>query len=371
MSGAVAAGTVSFGPSDGMLVKPRAPGGFDRFGGMLGLAASVAKACGIMSVADQFAGPRGCLLTFHRVARSSEWRMLPNRDFYLDLGFLDKLLTYLKAAGWDIVTMDEVVRRLNCGKTDRPFVNFSIDDVYRDTWELAAPLFRRHGVPVTLYVTTGIPDGRHVMWTTGLESIILERDWVTVPVSGGWYWMDTRTDAAKRQAYSHICSMWEAGEPVELYRAFCAMNDRSPELLHERHAVDWSMLTELKNDPLIEMGAHTVTHPRISKLPADQALAEMSESRKRLEDRLGQEIEHFAFPYGRQKDCGPRDFDLARKSGYTTAATTRKGLVRFSEPGNRFALPRNTVNGASQRIVEVQALLTGLGGAAARLMNRV
>jgi peptidoglycan/xylan/chitin deacetylase (PgdA/CDA1 family) len=350
---------------------PRGTRSSGQTSGLFGIAASAADAFGIMTIADRFAGPRGCLLTFHRVARSNDWITLPNRDFYIDLGFLDRLLTYLKDAHWDIVTMDEVVRRLECGATERPFVNFSIDDVYRDTWELAVPLFRRHGVPVTLYVTTGIPDGNHVMWTSGLESVILEQDWVAVSSPAGWCWIDTRTCEAKRRAYSHVSSMWEACDPIEQYRAFCTMNDRSPEKLHERHAVDWTMLSRLRDDPCVEIGSHTVTHPRISTLPADRALTEMTESRHRLEDRLGGAVKHFAFPYGRQKDCGPRDFALAHKSGYATAATTRKGLVRFSEPGSRFALPRNTINGANQRIAEVQILLTGMGGTAARLLNRI
>ena len=73
--------------------------------------------------------------------------------------------------GWAVVTMDEAVRRL-----DRPgaarFVNVSIDDVYRDTAETLLPVFRRHGVPVTLFVTTGIPDRTMPMWGAGLETIL-------------------------------------------------------------------------------------------------------------------------------------------------------------------------------------------------------
>ena len=209
------------------------------------------------------------------------------------------------------------------------------------------------------------------MWTAGLESVILEQDWIAVPTKAGRCRIDTKTFAAKRQVFQNLRREWEADRPEDIYRAFCAMNHHSPEKLHERHAVDWKMLELLRNDPWVEIGAHTVTHPHISTLSSAQALVEMSESRSRLEERLGVPIRHFAFPYGRQADCGQRDFELARQIGYATAATTRKGLVRFGEQDRRFSLPRNTLNGSQQRIADVEVHLTGLGGAVARLLSMV
>lgn len=121
-------------------------------------------------------GPRGCLFTFHRVAPSALWKTLPNRDFYIDLEFFDRLLTYLRRTGWTFVTIDEALRRAGRANSEDRYVNFSVDDGYRDTYELVVPLFRRHGVPITIYVTTGIPDGTIPLWWAGLEETLLRRD---------------------------------------------------------------------------------------------------------------------------------------------------------------------------------------------------
>lgn len=125
---------------------------------------------------DALRGQRGCFFTFHRAAPSAIWHSLPNRGFYLDLDFLDSLLTYLKASGRHIVTIEEGLRMAANEQNHDSFVNFSIDDCYRDTYEQVVPLFRRHGVPITLFVTTGIPDATMPIWWAGLEDAIFTRD---------------------------------------------------------------------------------------------------------------------------------------------------------------------------------------------------
>ena len=87
-----------------------------------------------------------------------QWADLPNRNFYLNLDYLDRLLASLKRDGWEIVTVEDITGRLQRGEDGSRLVNFSVDDCYKDTFEHVVPLFRRHGVPVTLFVTTGIPD---------------------------------------------------------------------------------------------------------------------------------------------------------------------------------------------------------------------
>jgi peptidoglycan/xylan/chitin deacetylase (PgdA/CDA1 family) len=318
---------------------------------------------------DLVGGTRGCCLTFHRVAPSEEWRALPDQGFTLELERLDALLSRLLAAGWDIVTMDEAMRRTPGA---RRFVNFSIDDAYRDTWELIAPLFRKHGVPVTVYVTTGIPNGDYELWYVGLETILVESREVLVRGREGR--ADERValpDQPSRSAlYRRLRAAWGDDDPLGPYHEFCRDNGYDPRSLHERHAITWSMLRELGDDRFVEIGAHTVMHARISKLDPCAALAEMAESRRQLENRLGIPVRHFAFPFGRRNDCGERDFDLAREAGFITAATTSKGLIRPGASSNPYRLPRNTLNGLRGGGATIQSHLTGLSGALARLTRR-
>jgi peptidoglycan/xylan/chitin deacetylase (PgdA/CDA1 family) len=307
----------------------------------------------------------GCMLTFHRAAPSGEWSGLPNRDFYLNLDHLDHLLSYLTVNNWRIVTIDELLDRLKSGEKNARLVNVSVDDCYKDTWEHVVPLFRRHGVPVTLFVTTGIPDGSLALGWAGLETILGRHDRALFNNES----VDISTPSAKRQWFSTISKVWEQGDFERDYQEFCRTNGADPAELDAAHAITWEMLDSFRGDPLVEIGAHTISHPRISALPADAALRELAGCRERLRSRLEVECRHFAFPYGRSGDCGPRDFNLAREAGFASAATTRKGLVRRNQ--DVFSLPRNTLNGAHQSMAYINAILSGLAGFAAEALRRV
>jgi len=319
----------------------------------------------LAKAADRMLGPRGCLFTFHRAARSAEWDRLPNRDFYIDIEFLDRFLTHLKAQEWEVVTIAEAMRRAGSTDNHSRYVNFSIDDCYRDSFELVAPVFRRHNVPLTLFVTTGIPDGTMLLWSIGLEDALATRDHIVLDNQV----IRLSSAEGRRAAFQRIASRWDGPDAERHYAAFCAANGIDMETMHWKHAISWEMLEVLARDPLIEIGAHTINHPRISRLSPEAALAELAGSRARLNDRLNVNVQHFAFPYGRSADCGPRDFAIARRAGFLSAATTRKGLVRGGQ--DRFSLPRNTINGGHRSLGAMEMHLMGLTGAAARIAGRV
>jgi peptidoglycan/xylan/chitin deacetylase (PgdA/CDA1 family) len=319
----------------------------------------------ISIAADMFMGARGCLFTFHRAAPAQAWEKLPNRDFYLDLDFLDAFLFYLKQRGWDVVTMEEALHRSNLGGANDRFINFSIDDCYRDTFEQVVPLFRRHQVPVTLFVTTGIPDGTLPLWAAGLEDVFLNRDRVMLADGA----IDAASFEDKHAAFHRVAGQWDGPQAAAHYAEFCTLNGVDIEAMHWKHAITWEMLEALRDDPLVEIGGHTVSHPRVSSLSPERARAELQGCRDRLVERLGVACRHFAFPFGRAGDCGPRDFEIARASGFASAATTRKGLMRHGQ--DPFDLPRNTINGAHRSLTTMELHLTGLTGAAARMTGRV
>ncbi len=105
---------------------------------------------------------------------------------------------------------------------------------------------------------------------------------------------------------------------------------------------DWEAREGGEADPLMDesqvrewlaaghqIGAHTCTHPRLSQLSETQAIEEISASRKKLEDRFGVPIEHFAYPYG---DYNERTVDLVQQAGFKTAVTMHRGVNTPSTP---------------------------------------
>jgi peptidoglycan/xylan/chitin deacetylase (PgdA/CDA1 family) len=71
-----------------------------------------------------------------------------------------------------------------------------------------------------------------------------------------------------------------------------------------------------------ELGSHALSHGRLTGLSDDESRREVFESRRIIEERLGGECRHLAYPHG---SFGPREEDLCRQAGYLTALSTRRG----------------------------------------------
>jgi peptidoglycan/xylan/chitin deacetylase (PgdA/CDA1 family) len=76
-----------------------------------------------------------------------------------------------------------------------------------------------------------------------------------------------------------------------------------------------------------EIGAHTLTHPRLPAIPRPEAKNEIAGSKKKLEDLFGVPVKHFAYPYGDYNDA---IVDLVQEAGFETACTCDPGVVRHT-----------------------------------------
>lgn len=88
----------------------------------------------------------------------------------------------------------------------------------------------------------------------------------------------------------------------------------------------------------MSIGAHTLSHPTLSKLSEDRAWFEITEGRSRLEKALGREVWAFAYPFGGVEAVSSREFRLAERAGYKAAFLSFGGGLGCDLP--RFALPR-------------------------------
>ena len=106
-----------------------------------------------------------------------------------------------------------------------------------------------------------------------------------------------------------------------------------------------------------EIGAHTCTHPWLTRIPLAEAREEIFASKARLEDLFGSPVRHFCYPYG---DWNPAVRDLVVEAGYATACTTEPGLNR--PEGDPFRLRRLTARYASRNWANVWRTIRGLWG---------
>jgi peptidoglycan/xylan/chitin deacetylase (PgdA/CDA1 family) len=130
--------------------------------------------------------------------------------------------------------------------------------------------------------------------------------------------------------------------------------------------MSWEELKPFAADPLVSIGAHSITHCNLARQTEETASHEMAASRARIEEALQRPILHLAYPYGDKVAAGPREFALARTTGFKTAVTTRPGMVFPENAKHMTALPRVSLNGNYQ---DARILPVLTSGAATAMWN--
>jgi peptidoglycan/xylan/chitin deacetylase (PgdA/CDA1 family) len=292
-------------------------------------------------------GGVGSILVFHRlVTEPPTGTFGPSRSLSITADGFRALITYLRRAGIEIVSLNEVLRRLQSGETGRRFTCLTFDDGYRDNYELLYPICKELEAPFTVYVTTDLIDGKLLLWWYGLEATVARNDTVTWRANGEAEHYPAKTPDEKARTYRAL--------DVKLRHASAERRAEMIAMLETDYCVDfkaesnaaamsWEMVRELAASDLAEIGGHTVTHPALKTLSDDEARREITEGCRIIESHTKQEIRHFAYPFGRPSDVSDRDRALCRELGFATATTTRTGILETSHKATPHDLPRISV----------------------------
>jgi len=185
----------------------------------------------------------------------------------------------------------------------------TIDDGYHDAFDVAFPVFSRSGIPAMLFVTTGFIDGTHWMWWDRVAWVIDAAAPVRREFRIGHTVCDLDLEStAGREAAWHrvadVCRFLPDERKQEVIAELAADLgvDLRAEPPERYRATGWTQIREMTAGGLL-MGAHTVSHPILSRLDADRAAAEITGSGRRLEEELGAWPRWFAYPQG-----GPADY---------------------------------------------------------------
>ncbi len=317
----------------------------------------------------------GSILMLHRTGKAANGGFAPNNHLNVTPKFLAETLDSLSGSIFDFVSLDEAARRMAESRAGnmpkRPFVSVTLDDAYRDNLENAVPLFRKYKVPYTIFVAPGLVDGHATLWWEDLEHLLESRESIHIDLPGGRAEIPLQTDLLKRQAFDYLLNYFTSevseSEQRHVLSSLCELHGIDCEAHRAASIMNWPELRELAKDPLCTLGAHTIHHYAVARLSEDQAQFEIAESRRLIELETGRVPAHFAYPYGYPAAASPRDFEICKRLGFTTAVTTRHGVCYPAHGEHLTALPRVSLNGNFQKQKYVKTLLSG---ATTRLSNR-
>jgi peptidoglycan/xylan/chitin deacetylase (PgdA/CDA1 family) len=216
----------------------------------------------------------GAILMLHHVRPPRRAEFQPNQGLEVSPEFLTRTIEWLQSEAIDIVSLDEMQRRLTEGDFARRFACLTFDDGYRDNKTWAYPILKAHQAPFAVHIPTSFPDRRGKLWWLALETVIAENDSVVVTINGREQRHDTATAAQKREVYD-IVYWWLRGlaEEADLHAFVDALASRygidmAP--IGDALCMTWDEIRELAADPLVTIGAHTVNHAMLGKERGDR-----------------------------------------------------------------------------------------------------
>jgi len=229
----------------------------------------------------------------------------------------------------------------------RPKVVVTLDDGYRDNLTNALPIAETKGVPITVFVTSGILGDHKGLWWDRLGTLLRSRpphvkeidlplDGRNVSVPVGSSGIRTDLDTVRR----HLLPL----PVVEIERALDAVSEQwqvgsAPP--PDAETLTPGDLLQLAASDIATIGAHTVDHVRLRDRPAREQQDTISRSKAELEQAIGRPVSHFAYPFGRRTDFDDRSVDAVRAAAFDTACTTVPGTARVS--ADPYRLPRRLV----------------------------
>jgi len=285
---------------------------------------------------------RPIVLMYHRVETLSHdpWHlaMTPTR-FARQIEVLGKTRR--------IVPLSWLAAKIIAGDMPRRVAAVTFDDGYGDVFINALPVLEAQECPATVFLTTGAVDSPHGFWWDVLTRIVLETPhlpehiWIDVERDRHGFTVAGEAGGTGLDRPTLLASLHGLLRPLEvgprddaLHRLASLVGTDADARPHDL-AMTSDQVRSLAAAEVIEIGAHSVTHPPFTSRRASAIAREVSQSRRRCEELIGRPVTGFAYPYG---DFNAASRAAVQDAGLTYACTTVERTLRRG--GDPFAIPR-------------------------------
>lgn len=203
----------------------------------------------------------------------------------------------------------------------------TVDDGYRDFYEVAYPLLKKYNLPATLFVTTGFVNQELWLWPDKVTCLLARAEMIPAGVELG----DSPLEACAINSESkpavwskivaHLLSIADQDKHLWIDRfAEILRIELSPLPPKAFQACTWEELNEMQSQG-IEIGGHTHTHPSLGQVDADQLHLEIAHCKSLMDEYLGVLDRDFCYPNGQPTDYSDEAKTKLKEFGFRSSVT--------------------------------------------------
>ncbi len=279
----------------------------------------------------------GTILMLHRIGNADSAYLNSIEQLKVSVDFLQHYVDARRATH-DFVSLDEAICRIQTPSfRKRPFVCFTFDDGFRDNLTLGLPFFEANKIPFAVFLTADfIEHHPGFNWPFVLERMIASNPELTVEKQK--FSCSSREEKETTfRVIKEIVQSWSYEDFEKHFRA--AFYDYLKDNYFEDLTLSWDEVRTLAVSPLCTIGAHSMTHCRLSNVPARLLDYELQESKRLIEQNVGREVHYLSYPFGWITDVNSAVYNAARAAGYTAAFISWGGSMRKHDH-NLFTIKR-------------------------------
>ena len=287
------------------------------------------------------AGPRARLsvLVLHRVWAGPD----PLYPEAMDTERFTLLCRWVKSM-FNVLPLDEAVRSLREGTLPQRALSITFDDGYADNLAVAMPILRQHDLTATVFVTTGFLDGG-CMWNDAVIESFRRTRQQRASLSDllpelGPAPLDLSEPMKRRAAIEAAISAIKYLPAADRLACVTSIAEHLGVTVPDDLMLSSEGVAQLRRGGM-QIGAHTVSHPILMRLAAEDVRREMQDGKRHLERLISEPVTLFAYPNGRPgEDYDAHAVALARDVGFEAAFTTVRGAAHTGT--DLYQIPRFT-----------------------------
>lgn len=259
------------------------------------------------------------IIMYHRVGTNKDiWSI----DTTNTLNF-EKQMRYLLKTH-KIISLEKLARAIVEKKAlPKRAVVITFDDGYKDNYTNAFPILKKYNIPATVFLTTGHIGTNNLFWWDKIGYVLCNTKLKKIEL-GDFGDISPPSINNLSQSLDMITEEFKQipeDKKNDLIEKFVKISDVDiPNGMGKDKILSWEEVKEM-NENGVNFGAHTVTHPILTKLSLKQAKHEIVQSKEDIEKRLGKPVNTFSYPNGLAGDFNADIIDLLKESGFICAVT--------------------------------------------------
>lgn len=282
------------------------------------------------------------ILAYHRVVD------VDYASYPFDLELVDatpeqfaRQLAYLEK-NYRLMTLSQALEAVNRSERVDDIVVLTFDDGFDDLYHTIFPILKKHQAPATIFLAAGLIGTQSTLWSEEIVYAIKTSVGKTLSLPT---LLNESTEIKQSNTDSVIKSLLKALKLLTNEQRLNVMQTMFEQLQVEdpissplSHMMDWDMVREM-NDWGIEFGAHSMSHSVLASLTETELLSEIYDSKRLIEQELGQECISMAYPVGGVEAYNERVIEVCKEAGYAHVCSYLSG-VNYLDNMQRYELRR-------------------------------